>query len=587
MSGYIDNYASPDNPVVDITGKPLGVLMNFADKGAASPTDHPLLGVPGLPGLPPPVVSLLTTPLSQMFDTAWAQTPGPDGKTVREKTRLQVISQVQSAVKGFGSGYSALGVRATLPETGSLKALIPLGSLTNPNASQLVLLSYQLTGFTVLFSVTTPFTGGLIPDPDYRLTFDVEFFVSIVIPLGVGPLTSLASFNVENASIDADNIIALAGDTILSAINFLSGQPTSIFQGAEGEIDTSTNATGSVGPFNSMLSALSAFWSVASGTFGFNQLIGFIDSQPALNFQFIHPVDAAPVLTNGADSPVPSLFHPQLGASAPVVKAGDSLGVTGLYFPPGLSSQLVITWTDTTSGHVTQSDISWGPSGGPPRLDSKPRSFDDNRNVFIASGLPASTSFTFSVRDQDFLTETPFSDPLTLTTQPTDLVELSIGPASGGLRRTIGSALLTLSGSFTAIVVIPADLTDGLYLISAALAGDVLATTGVRVVAAGGTVPPTLEAIDPATNLPEQSIVEGESLMLRGAGFRPGEVTITIDTPAGQALGVVTADSTGSFQSAFRWPLGVVGQRKALAEQSTGGPLLSASTDLFVQQIPR
>ena len=58
MSGYIDNYARPENPVVDVTGKPLGVLMTFTDKGAASPTDHPLLSVPGLPSIPPSLVTL-------------------------------------------------------------------------------------------------------------------------------------------------------------------------------------------------------------------------------------------------------------------------------------------------------------------------------------------------------------------------------------------------------------------------------------------------------------------------------------------------------------------------------------------------
>ena len=31
---YIDNYATPGNPVVDITGKPLGIQLLFADKGA-------------------------------------------------------------------------------------------------------------------------------------------------------------------------------------------------------------------------------------------------------------------------------------------------------------------------------------------------------------------------------------------------------------------------------------------------------------------------------------------------------------------------------------------------------------------------
>jgi hypothetical protein len=40
MSGYIDNYASADYPVVDITGTSAQLLLNFRDKDASTATDH-------------------------------------------------------------------------------------------------------------------------------------------------------------------------------------------------------------------------------------------------------------------------------------------------------------------------------------------------------------------------------------------------------------------------------------------------------------------------------------------------------------------------------------------------------------------
>src|SRR5262249_1256196 len=313
MSGYIDNYGGPDNPVLDITGTTLNAVLNFADKGASAPTDHSLAGLVGLPGVTSSLLTLLNTPLSAMGDLIWA--------TRRDRTASQIISQISSSVKGLGGGFSAYNIRVvSLPTTGTLYALVLSGSLTNPNASQVVLLSYQLTNITALFTVTTPFTGGrfpfFLPDPDYKLTFDVEFLVSIVIPLGVGTPPSVASFNVENAHISADNFTAVVGDTIVTAINALGGRPTDIFQGAEGQIDTSGNASDQLAALATLLSQLGTFWSFASGTLGFKQLSAFIGSPPALNLRFTHPLDGAPVVQDGTVSPFPSLFHPQLGTSA-------------------------------------------------------------------------------------------------------------------------------------------------------------------------------------------------------------------------------------------------------------------------------
>jgi hypothetical protein len=106
-------------------------------------------------------------------------------------------------------------------------------------------------------------------------------------------------------------------------------------------------------------------------------------------------------------------------------------------------------------------------------------------------------------------------------------------------------------------------------------------------VAAGQTVPPTVEAIDPTTNIVVQSIIEGEALTLRGAGFRAGTINISIDTAGGQPLGTATGDPSGNFQATFKWPAGVIGSRNVVAEQTIGGPTLDASTNLFVQPIPR
>ena len=584
MAGYIDNYASPDNPVIDITGTPLTVLLNFVAKGASAPADVQL-AASGAPGIPPAILALLTTPLNQMGDQVWAQNLDQDRKTLRDRTQATIAKQISDSVARIGPGYSAELKGIILPTTGAMKSIVLSNSLTNKNASQVILLSYQLTDLTALFSVTTPFTGGIIPDPDYKLTFDVELLVSVLIPLGVGPLTSVASFNVENANISADNFTADVGDAILTGINFLSGQPTNIFQAFEGAVDTSSNASG-LGALDSLLSQLGTFWSFASGTLGFKDLRAFIDGAPALNMRFTHPVDAGPTATNGADSPFPSLFHPQLGITAPVVRAGDSLGVTGSNFPAAQDTQLLITWNDTTSGIAVQSDIQWGAVNGPLRVDIKPRKLFDNQNFFLATNLPPGAPFTFSVRDQDLLTETPFGEPLILTTDPTNLIELSLGQ-SGGPQRALGSAKPSLGGSFATTVVIPADLADGIYTLSAALAGSVLAIAVIRVVSAGSTVPPTIEAIDPATNIVVKGIIEGEAVTFRGEGFRPGTIAITIDTGAGQALATSPADASGNFQTTLKWPVGVLGAHTVVAEQTAGGPTLDATTDLFVQQIPR
>ena len=70
MSGfYIDNYATPGNPVVDITGSTLGINAVYTEKGQSAPSSHPLSTFQTFLGLSAATVALLNTPLSQIFDT--------------------------------------------------------------------------------------------------------------------------------------------------------------------------------------------------------------------------------------------------------------------------------------------------------------------------------------------------------------------------------------------------------------------------------------------------------------------------------------------------------------------------------------
>ena len=132
MTFYIDNYSDPNTPVVDITGKPLNIVLNFADKGPEPqkpPTDHPLAAFLSLLSVPPSLLNLLNTPLSQMGDEFWAQNVGPNGKTIRDSTAARITSEISTrvpAVTGGLSDWHLSGLQAIPPEI-SKRALLGSG----------------------------------------------------------------------------------------------------------------------------------------------------------------------------------------------------------------------------------------------------------------------------------------------------------------------------------------------------------------------------------------------------------------------------------------------------------------------------
>ena len=218
---------------------------------------------------------------------------------MRDRATATIISDVSAAVQMRGAGFSAYNISASLPSTGILRSLIIDGD--PPSPIQTIFLSYELLGMSVSFTSTTPYTGGLIPDPTYNVTFDVELFMIIVTPSAPGPFTLSSSVNVENANISASNFIAAIGDAAATFLNFISGQPTNLFQAGEGQIDLSGGQVSvDLGPFSALLAQLSAGW-LAAVPFGFLQFHAFINpNTQTLNVQLTHPVDPAPVPVNAA-----------------------------------------------------------------------------------------------------------------------------------------------------------------------------------------------------------------------------------------------------------------------------------------------
>jgi hypothetical protein len=574
------------NQLVEITGSLIGVWLKFQNKGTlGSPTDHPVLALSGLLNLPPSVVTMLQTTLSATMDQVWAANKDANGQTMLNRTQALIRKKIASGAQKFGSGYSAYNVSVNLPTTGNLLAAVASQpGLQVPGASQIVTLSYQINGVSANFAVTTPFTGGLLSDPIYNLTLDITVLIQIILPNSPGLITATGSFGVGNASINASNVIAGLAEGILSLV----GEQANIFQPTEGRIDAVAGPA-DLGPLTGLLAELSAAWTQQGVSNGFTQLSASIDFQlinlpPSLNFRFIHPLDPAPVVVDAAVPQYPSLFPPLLGTSASVVQTGSQLGVSGSNFPVGQASALYIAWTDTTSGAVTESDINWGPASGPPmpQVNVPRNGAVDGKNTYSFPNLIPNQLYAFSVRDQDLITETPFSQPFKIFTQQTNLLEILIG------NQMIGSATLTGSGVFSTTVTIPANLAPGIYRLDASLVGKILASVSIQVIAATQPLPLQIEVIDKNTHRVLDSVEETYTYTLRGQGFfNVGTVSLFIDAYGGQSLGATPSDSMGRFQVDFTWPTGFIGNHKIIAEERIRGLNRQASVSVLGTALPR
>ncbi len=546
----IDNFASPGNPVVNITGTPLGVQVLFADKGSPARTVHPLAPYETALGLSASFLTLLLTPLSQFGDQVWSQNKDSSGQTMRDRVSALVSTGIVTQVNSQFPGHPPYNISVSLPETGILRAIVIGGDAEFPATN--VYLSYELNGNSASWSLHNTEIWPL-SDASYTLTFDLELLIQIVIPAEAGsPLTTTATANVENANISGANVLADIGDFAAGVINFINDQPFNIFQAAEGAIDSEgSGLVVGLGDLSALLADVSTAWLQAL-PYGFTQLTALIQQQQ-LFLQFGHPQDPAPVVVNAAAPTFPNLLPANI-TTAPEVNAGSSADVTGANFPLDQADALYIGWQDTTSGTVTESDISWGPAGGPTQAVTIPRDGNDGKNLYTASGLAPNSTYEFSVRDQDFLTETPFSAPFAATTTTTNLVEFSLVPVTGGTETPVGSTILTATGSFSAAINIPPSQPPGMYNLTAVLTGTQLAFTPLQVVAAGQPLPPSIE-VDGVALPNTANLTEGNPFTVSFEGFLPGTVSVFVDSPTtGQLIGTATSSGPGAFTATLVWP---------------------------------
>jgi hypothetical protein len=579
----------------DIDGTPAQVDLYFVNRDTQPPpASHPLGGAAGafiravlLPQLPTNAQTalnqLLSTPLDQIFDQAWTQLQGT------------AQSMVQQAVQG--AQPNAYNIQVSLPAGGSLRAQVGnvspgmLDTLPPGTPAMQLTLVYSVPGFSVTFSETTSGIFGSWADPSYNLTFDGAIEIAIAVPHNsLIPLGAKAQFLTTNMQGGAGNLFAVLIGIEDAISNYLNQRP----QGSGSSLQDQIVPI-NIPALQQLFGEMSSGFATAA-RFGFTQLGVQINTNPpagtapgnTVEFDLTHPFDPGPVISNRV-STAPNFFSPQIGTSAPQVNAGSALGITGSYFPSAQAGQLAITWNDTTSGNVVQSEIQWGvASGGQPPttpLDvmiSRNGAYD-NLNNFTAKGLAANTAYAFRVRDFDIadFIATDWSTWAVLTTTGSDQVQLVLSYQD----QELGSATLQSDGSFTTTVTIPGSVPAGTYQISAVSGGHTLAQTPITVVAKGKTLAPVLQTINPNTGIANTLlpvILAGNAELLRGANFNPGLVVLSIET-TDVSLGLAIANASGVFSATIHWPLNLQGQYNLLAQQGS----LQATAPIYGENPPR
>jgi hypothetical protein len=564
------------------------------------------------------LAQFLDTPLKTAFDNAWSQLQSGGSNSP--------ASMVQAAVQK--AAPNAYNIQVSTPSsgtqltasTGALGTDI-LQTLPAGTTGTQLLLTYSLPGFSVSFSETTSGIFGSWADPSYNLTFDADIEVIIGVPDDIlVPPGVIAELNTSNMHGSAANFFATV-DGVLSLIPkwlgvilgaALGGVAASglgaIAGGVGGGLATGGGSPSqpqnqtvplSANELQSILGDLSFF--AGARRFGFTQLGVRVNTNPpphtpagnTVEFDLTHPFDPGPVVSNAVLPPSQTLFAPRIGPSPPEVAAGGQLGVMGSSFPPAQATQLKITWTDTTSGNVVQSEIDWGilPGGQqqPPVLSPAvliPRNGSyDNANNYTFKPLLPNTTYAFRVRDYDLfkLAATDWSKWLPLTTQATDQVEIVLSYQN----TTIGFGQVQSDGSFSTTVIVPAGVPPGTYTLTAVMAGVPMAETQITVVAQGQALTPLLQVVDPNTLIAYSSpagVVGGVSVTVQGQNYTPGAVDLFLDTAGGVSLGVahVAANKT-EFTFSFQWPEAVAGLHKILAQQGA----LQAFAAVFAQLPPQ
>jgi hypothetical protein len=565
MPDQIDQYA-PNGGVVDVTGNRLSFIMRYADEGAANVSDHVDIG-----SLAGSLAVFEIIPLSVQFDNLWQGKPDlkgdptvdDQGKSLRDQIIIKLDKSIKDAISG------AFAFTNDIPMNGTVRAFA---------ADLHLFLSYKIPSCSVNFSV--PIALGI--DATYVITFELE--VLIILGFQDWPhLVPIVAASVNGLDISADN---LAADVAQVVKNLFDENIKTLLQLANPPPASNPTLAKSIGAIMDIIESVAV-------PAGFKSCAPDVDAESRTpRLVLIHPLDPAPTLeqvTPGDEG----FFHPTLGANRLQVHGGDAIMLTGANFPADRASRAGVQWNDTVSGALLRSDVDVSINNAPAKRVAVPRQVADTKNVFFATSLAPKSQVTFSVRDCDKLTCTPFSNTVAVSTDLPSTVGFSL--QSGGVSVGLpGSATVDANGAFSSAVTIPNTIQPGVYRLSASVGS---AEAGVSITVLPTAQPPArqLQQIDPNTGRIVNTLITPNQLVgVRGDGFPPGRATISIqlDTGAGARFGGIvtsaTTDVAGSFTATFNWPSDSTGgAHKITAVIFAIPPQVGATLDVFVELSPR
>jgi hypothetical protein len=549
----IDNYATPTNPVVDVTAKPLQVYLTFARAPSETPATETLQasGFEGFLNLSADENDFLVTPLGQTFDKVWSQDQDSSGQTIVDQVKAQLTQGITTL--GAAMNHAADNIIVDVPQTGILRAIVIEGTT--------IYLSYEVSGIAGYWDADN--TGLLfIPNASFKVTLDLELFIQIILPGFPSPVTPSIFVNLYNTSINATNSVASVEEAVVTLENFFEEQPLNIWQAAEGAFDSAGGSVATdTSSLSSLFSSISTIWQGA-WAYGFTQLTAQVkDNQ--LSLDFVHPLNPPVVVTNGVVSTTAKI------STDPEVSAGSTITVTGTNFPLDQANALYITWQDTTFGSVQESDVTIQPLdvlGAPPTLVKIIRTGPTaGTNYYPALGLQPNSAYEFRVTDLDLITQTPPSAPLLLETTSLSAIVVEFYLVLGGQQVNVGNTNLSTTGSISAPITIPVGQIPGTYTLAAMLAGTQIASTPLVVVGPGGVVPVIL--VQGTTTSPAWLPV-GDPFPLIFEGFQPGTISVYLNSATGALLGTATSTGIAAFSASFTYPYGAEGPNNLYAQNS-------------------
>lgn len=219
-------------------------------------------------------------------------------------------------------------------------------------------------------------------------------------------------------------------------------------------------------PFSALFQQLLSAFSV-----GFNRFDVVAGSDGSLIFRWTAPPGTKATLfsLDTQANAQPTLVPPMIGADQTQIVPGTKLTVHGYYFKGAYTTHLRIGWNDTVPGQPKTANVDWQQQGGPIQHATT------SQGSFEAVGLTPGTTYQFRVRDCTPITCTQMSDWFSTATQAqgSDQVVLSLDDST----HTIGNAILTGDGTFSASVTIPQGTVPGQHTVYAKVAGQSTATS--------------------------------------------------------------------------------------------------------------